>query len=465
MTALTEETLSVSGMLLSKTFGQQDDVDRAFRDLNARAGRAPDPPGDGRPLVLHDHRHDLLDHAGVRVLARRLPRDPGRPDPPRRSATSSRSRRSRAACSSRSASCSTSRSRSRARSRCSTGSSSTSSWTPRSSTRPTRSRSTPPTVRGQVRFRDVSFRYPTAAVPSSRCPRTASATDATADADGRGGRRGARWPTAPDRCRALPRRAPSMTRLPSPIELAAGVRARGHRLRGRARASSSRSSGRRARARRRRPTCPAAVRRRRGRGRDRRHRRPPDHARVARRGHRLRDPGDVPVPRIGPRRTCCYAKPDATDAELEAAARGRRDPRPDHGAARGLRHDRRRARLQAVGRREAADRDRPGAAQGPADPHPRRGDVGPRHRQRAAHPGGVRAADGGPDDDRHRPPPVDDPARRPDPRLRARPDRRARHARRAARPRRALRAAVPRAVPDRDRRPRSTARDRIRAAG
>ena len=44
-----------------------------------------------------------------------------------------------------------------------------------------------------------------------------------------------------------------------------------------------------------------------------------------------------------------------------------------------------------------------------------------------------RAADGGPHDDRHRPPPVDDPARRPDPRLRARPHRRARHARRAAR--------------------------------
>ena len=52
---------------------------------------------------------------------------------------------------------------------------------------------------------------------------------------------------------------------------------------------------------------------------------------------------------------------------------------------------------------------------------------------RAAHPGRVRAADGGPDDDRHRPPALDDPARRPDPRLRPRPDRRARHARRAAR--------------------------------
>ena len=99
---------------------------------------------------------------------------------------------------------------------------------------------------------------------------------------------------------------------------------------------------------------------------------------------------------------------------------GRRDPRPDHRAARRLRHDRRRARLQAVGRREAADRDRPGPAQGPAHPHPRRGDLGARHGQRAAHPGGPRAAHGGPDDDRHRPPPVDDPARGPDPGLPAR---------------------------------------------
>ena len=115
-----------------------------------------------------------------------------------------------------------------------------------------------------------------------------------------------------------------------------------------------------------------------------------------------------------------YARPDATDAELEVAATRGGDPRPDHRAARRLRHDRRRARLQALGRREAADRDRPGPAQGPPDPHPRRGDLGARHGQRAAHPGGPRAADGGPHDDRHRPPPVDDPARRPDPRLRAR---------------------------------------------
>ena len=35
MSALTEETLSVSGILLSKTFGQQEASNRRFRGLNA----------------------------------------------------------------------------------------------------------------------------------------------------------------------------------------------------------------------------------------------------------------------------------------------------------------------------------------------------------------------------------------------------------------------------------------------
>ena len=70
MSAVTEETLSVSGILLGKTFGGAGAVHRAVPRPQPRARAAPDPPGDGRPLVLHDHRHDLLDHAGVRVLAR-----------------------------------------------------------------------------------------------------------------------------------------------------------------------------------------------------------------------------------------------------------------------------------------------------------------------------------------------------------------------------------------------------------
>ena len=99
-----------------------------------------------------------------------------------------------------------------------------------------------------------------------------------------------------------------------------------------------------------------------------------------------------------------YAKPDATMEEIEAAAPRSGHPRSHHGAAGWLRHRGRRARLQALGRREAARGDRAGAAQGPAHPHPRRGDVGARHRQRAADPGGPGAAGAGTHDDRDRAP-------------------------------------------------------------
>ena len=155
-----------------------------------------------------------------------------------------------------------------------------------------------------------------------------------------------------------------------------------------------------------------------------------------------------------------YARPEATEDELDHRGDGRLDPRARHGAARGLRHDRRRARLQAVGRREAAPCHRPRSAQGPAHPHPRRGDVGARHRLGTAHPARLRAPDGGPDDDRHRPSTVDDPARRPDHRVRTRRGRRTRHARRAARPRRPVRPALSGAVPAREPRPNAPARNR-----
>ena len=151
-----------------------------------------------------------------------------------------------------------------------------------------------------------------------------------------------------------------------------------------------------------------------------------------------------------------YARPEANEDELDHRRDGRLDPRPGHGAPRGLRHDRRRARLQAVGRREAAPGDRARPAQGPAHPHPRRGDVGARHRLGAAHPARLRAPDGGPDDHRHRPPTVDDPARRPDHRVRARSGRGTWHARRAARARWPVRASLPGAVP---------ARGNVRARG
>ena len=104
------------------------------------------------------------------------------------------------------------------------------------------------------------------------------------------------------------------------------------------------------------------------------------------------DPGDLPVPRLGARQPAATPGPRRPRRSCIAAATRGRDPRADHGAPRGLRHGRRRARLQAVGRREAADRDRPRAAQGPADPDPRRGDLGARHRLGAAHPGAPSSA-------------------------------------------------------------------------
>ena len=86
----------------------------------------------------------------------------------------------------------------------------------------------------------------------------------------------------------------------------------------------------------------------------------------------------------------------------------------------GLRHRRRRARHPALGRPAAADRDRARDPQGCADPDPRRGDLGARHRIRAADPGRARRADARPHDDRDRAPAVDDRALRPHRRARAR---------------------------------------------
>ncbi len=119
-----------------------------------------------------------------------------------------------------------------------------------------------------------------------------------------------------------------------------------------------------------------------------------------------------------------FAKPDATDEEIETAAEAARIHHVIAGAARGLRHGRRRARLPLLRRREAADRDRAHDPAQPADPRPRRGDELARHRDRAARPGGARPALRGADDDRDRAPALDRPRRRPDRRARPRPRRR-----------------------------------------
>ena len=122
----------------------------------------------------------------------------------------------------------------------------------------------------------------------------------------------------------------------------------------------------------------AHVRRRRGRGAHRRSRRAIDHARIDRRCDRHRDAGDLPVPRHDPPQPALRAARRDPGGARGGGARGQH-PRPDRRAARGLRHRRGRARLQALGRREAAARDRARDPEGPEDPHPGRGDVVARH--------------------------------------------------------------------------------------
>ena len=137
-----------------------------------------------------------------------------------------------------------------------------------------------------------------------------------------------------------------------------------------------------------------------------------------------------------------YARPGATLDEIKEACRIAHCDEFISQFPAGLRHDRRRARHQAVGRAAAARVDRARDSRQPAHPDPRRGDVEPRQRERADDPGRPAAAAVGPHDVRDRAPPVDDPQRRSDPRARGGRDRRARHARRAARAERPLPAAA-----------------------
>jgi len=89
ITAITEETVSVSGMLLTKTFGQQAAAVQRYRVANSKLAALQIRQAIGRALVFHDRGHRLLDHAGAGLLAGRLPvPSPVRPARPR-SATSS----------------------------------------------------------------------------------------------------------------------------------------------------------------------------------------------------------------------------------------------------------------------------------------------------------------------------------------------------------------------------------------
>ena len=82
-----------------------------------------------------------------------------------------------------------------------------------------------------------------------------------------------------------------------------------------------------------------------------------------------------------------YGRHDATDAEVEDAARRANAHEFIEQAARAVRDVRRRARREAVGRPAAAAGDRARDPRVAADPDPRRGDQQSRHRERAADPG------------------------------------------------------------------------------
>ena len=123
-----------------------------------------------------------------------------------------------------------------------------------------------------------------------------------------------------------------------------------------------------------------------------------------------------------------YGRWDASDAEVEEAARLAQIDSFIRHRAEGLRDRGRRARPEALRRREAARRHRPHHPQGPADPGARRGDLGARQPHRARHPGRARSRRQEPHHAGHRAPALDHRRRRRDSGARQGRDRRARHA-------------------------------------
>ena len=272
MTAITQESLSVSGVLLAKVFNRQAARGRALPRGERPPGRPAGPPGDGRAVVLRGRADVLRDHArrwstsspgsysgtGSGALGR---------------ARSSRSRRCRPGCCSRRSTCCGSRWTCRPRWRCSGGSSSYLDLRPRNRRRARRAQPRRGRHPGEVAFEHVWFRYPAAA-------RTAPADAA------RGGGRCAtsslrRRARAARGDRRAQRRGQDDDLLPDPAALRRRPRARPDRRARRPRRSPRRRSR-------------DAV------------------------GMVTQD--TLPVARDD-RDNLRYAQPDATDAELEAAAR------------------------------------------------------------------------------------------------------------------------------------------------
>ena len=127
-----------------------------------------------------------------------------------------------------------------------------------------------------------------------------------------------------------------------------------------------------------------------------------------------------------------YGRWDAGDAEVEEAARLAQIDGFIRMSPKGYETAGRRARPEAVGRREAARRDRAHDPEGAADPGARRGDLGARQPYRARDPGGAGARLAQPHLARDRAPALHHRRRRRDHRARPGPYRRARHPWRAS---------------------------------
>ena len=379
MTAITQETLSVSGILLAKSFNQQRSRDRPLRRRERQPDRAAGAPADERPVVL-----------------RRSCRSSSRSSPP--SSTSSPAwlilggaDRSRPARSSPSPPC-----RRGCCSRCSgcmrvaldlqtSGALFARIFEyldlkPAITDRPDAPRRSTTAQLGRVEFDDV-------VVPLPRRRRRR-----TPDPRRRVVRRSSPGSSPPSSGRPAPARRRSPTSCRGFYEATGGsVRFAGTDVRDLdAQDRSSRTSASSAR----RPTSST---------------------------------------RRSPRTS---ATPNRTrpQAELEAAARAANIHETIASLPRRLRHGRRRARLPPLRRREAAHRHRARAAERPGRAHPRRGDQRARHHLGAGRADGPRHGRARPHDHRDRPPPLDRRRRRRHLRHRRRPDRRARNARRAARP-------------------------------
>ena len=78
MSTVTEETLSVSGILLSKAFGRQEHEIAPVPHRERPADGPADPPDDDRALVLRGRRDVLRHHAGARLPGRRVRDEPRR---------------------------------------------------------------------------------------------------------------------------------------------------------------------------------------------------------------------------------------------------------------------------------------------------------------------------------------------------------------------------------------------------